>query len=388
MAGVLNALRRNPYPLYAMLRRVRPVLRVREGIWALLDHESVRTALADAKTFSSQAAPPGDTPLEWLIFMDPPRHTQLRALVARTFTPRAVAGLEPRIAAIASDLLHTVAARGECDLVSDFAARLPVLVILELLGIPLDRERDARRWGDAIIGLGDMIAGGERATRASAAYRSAKLEMRLCLDALLAARRAQPANDLLTRLAQSEGDGTRLSDDEIFAFFELLLLAGTETTTNLIANTVLCLLEHPAQRRALDRDPALLPAAIEEVLRYRSPVQMVFRATRHEVTLHGCTIPARQLVLVMLGSANRDARAFTAPQRFDITRESQPHVGFGHGPHFCIGAALARLEARVALTALRSRMPDLARATRGPWTPVRGINVYGPASLPVRFRPS
>lgn len=387
LAGRLtDALRANPYPLYGVLRRTRPVLRVRRGVWALLDHESVRRALHDPAVFSSRAAPPGGAPLDWLIFMDPPRHTRLRALIARTFTPRAVASLEPRIEAIVHALLDAGIGAGEFDLVRDFAERLPLLVILELLGVPAGDAGRMGRWSDAIIGLGDMVVGGDLAARAGATYRAAKEEMRPYLDDLVADRRAAPRDDLLTRLVEAEVDGERLTDEEIFGFFQLLLLAGTETTTNLIANAMLCLFEHPAQRRALAESPALWPAAIEEVLRYRSPVQMVFRETLHDVELHRRTIPAGQLVLAMVGSANRDPEVFPRASRFDIHRDAQPHVGFGHGAHYCIGAALARLESRVALSALLARAPALRRATSGGLPPVRGVNVLGPRTLPVRVR--
>lgn len=380
-----DALRRNPYPMYAVMRRTAPVLHLRKGIWALFDHETVQRALHDPVAFSSQAAPPGGTPLEWLIFMDPPRHTKLRALVTRTFTPRAVAELEPRIELIVHQLLDDVMPAGRFDLVTDFSERLPLLVILELLGMSAEDATLMNRWSDAIIGLGDTIFGGERAARALVTYRAAKEEMLPYLGTLLAQRRAAPRNDLLTRLVQAEVEGEHLTEAEIFGFFQLLLLAGTETTTNLISNSILCLLEHPEQRAALAAEPALLPAAIEEVLRYRTPVQIVFRATAEEVELRGRTIPRHQLVLVMVGSANRDASHFQGAHRFDITRPPQPHVGFGHGAHFCLGAALARLEARVALSALLTRMPALRRAERGPWHPCTGVNVHGPRSLPMVF---
>lgn len=384
-----DALRRDPYPLYAAMRRFAPVLRLRRpGLWALFDHESVKRALHDHAAFSSRAAPPGGTPLDWLIFMDPPRHSKLRALIARTFTPCAVAALEPRIESLAHELLDAVIERGRMDLVADFSERLPVLVIVEMMGMPIADAPRVTRWSDAILQLGDTIRGGEAARRALSAYAAAKKEMRPYLAALLAERRAAPRDDLLTRLVQAEVDGERLTEEEIFSFFQLLLLAGTETTTNLIANAVLCLLHHPEQLAAVRQALELLPAAIEEVLRYRTPVQMVFRATARDVELRGRTIPAGQLVLAMVGSANRDPRQFADANRFDIARPPAPHVGFGHGIHFCIGAALARLEARVALAALLQRVPDFRRADRGPWAPRAGLNVHGPRSLPLRFTPT
>jgi cytochrome P450 len=386
LSRIADAFRRNPYPGYTTLRRVAPVLRLpRRGVWAVFDHESVRRALHDPAVFSSRAAPPGGAPLDWLIFLDDPRHGELRALVARAFTPRAIAALEPRITAIANDLLDQVMARGVMDLVADFAARLPVLVIAEMLGVPRTAEIAITRWSDAILHLGDTILGGQRAARAIQAYRAAAGEMRPFMDQLLAARRAEPRDDLLSRLAHATVEGTRLTDAEIFSFFQLLLLAGTETTTNLISNAMVCLLDHPAQLERLRGTPELIPAAIEEVLRFRTPVQMVFRATTRAVTLRDRTIPAGQLVLLMVGSANRDPLSFPDPARFDIGRVPVPHVGFGHGAHYCLGASLARLEARVALATLLSRTRDIRRAHRGSWRPRTGLNVHGPVSFPIRF---
>lgn len=384
---VADAVRRNPYPLYAMMRRVAPVVRVpRLGLWMVFDHASVKTALNDHERFSSRAAPPGGTPLDWLIFLDPPRHTRLRALIARTFTPRAVASLEPRITRLAHDLLDAVVHRGQMDVVTDYSQRIPVLVIMEMLGMPLEHGARVTRWSEAILGLGDTVLGGERAARALAAHRAATDEMQPYLARLLAARRSAPRDDLLTRLVESEVDGERLGDEEIFSFFQLLLLAGTETTTNLIANAVLCFLDYPAQLARVRSEPELLPAAIEEVLRFRTPVQIVFRMATRDVELRGRVIRAGELVLVVIGSANRDPAHFPGPDRFEVVRGSPPHVGFGHGMHFCIGAALARLEARVALSVFLARIADFERVGRAPWMPRRGLNVHGPRSLPVRIK--
>jgi cytochrome P450 len=209
--------------------------------------------------------------------------------------------------------------------------------------------------------------------------------MQANLAPLLADRREPGADDLLRRLVQAEVDGTRLTDAEIVAVFELLLLAGHETTSNLISNAVLCLLEHPRQLERVRADPERWPSAIEEVLRFRSPVQAVFRATRRETTLGGRRIPAGKLVLAMIGAANRDARHFDRPNEFDVTRSPNAHVAFGHGVHFCMGASLARLEARIAVPALFDRLPGLALATGSSWTPRPSFHVHGPTRLPMRF---
>lgn len=376
--------RRDPYPLYTRLRESSPIFQVPgTNFYLLLDYDSVRRALTEPDAFSSRAAPPGGRPLDWLIFADPPRHTKLRGLINRAFTPAVVAGLEPRIRTLSRELLDRVAGRGEMDLVADFAVPLPLMVIAELLGIPpADRDR-FRRWADATLNLADTI--GPDAPRAVADFAAAKAEMTPYVADVLARRRAEPRDDLLTRLALAEVDGERLTDAEILGFFQLLLLAGSETTTNLISNAVLCFLAEPDQLTRLRQSPELLPASVEEVLRYRSPVQTVFRAAARHLTVHGQTIPAGALVLVVIGSANRDPRQFPEPEHFDITRSPNPHLAFGHGIHFCLGAPLARLEGRIALSDILERLPNLRRADDGPWEPRRAFHVHGPARLPIRF---
>ena len=382
---LVAALRRNPYPVYSAMRKIAPVLHDRvHGLWMLFDFESVKRALNDHEAFSSRAAPPGDKPLDWLIFLDPPLHTKMRAIVMRTFTPRAIASLEPRIRERTDTLLDEVIERGTMDLVVDFADRLPVMVIADMIGVPEDVSR-LRGWTDAILHLGDAVGGGEAAARAIRNFRAAKDEMRPYLHELLEARRASPKDDLLTRLVEAEVDGERLGLEEILGFFQLLLFAGSETTTNLIGNAMLCFLERTDVLARVRANLDLLPAAIEEVLRYRTPVQLVFRSTARDVVMHGKTIPAGQLVLAMVGSANRDRKQFENADRFDITRQPNAHVAFGHGAHFCIGASLARLEGRIALARLLERLDGLRGESRKPWPPRSGLNVYGPTSLPVQF---
>lgn len=381
---MLNGVRRNPYPAYALLRRFAPTFKVPgRDIWMLFDYASVKRALNDPASFSSAAAPPSGSPLDWLIFLDPPRHTKLRAIISRTFTPRALIALEPRIREFARELMAPGIAKGEMDLVGEFSTPLPLLVIAELLGIEVPDRGRFLRWSDAILHLGDTIGGGEKGALATVNYRAAREEMRQYLEAALAARATAPTPGLLTQLAAAEVDGERLTFEDILGFFQLLLLAGTETTTNLISNTVICLDAHRDQLAMLHRDASLIPQALEEVLRYRSPVQMVFRATTSEIVINGKRIPAGKLVLPMIGSANRDASQFREPNRFDITRSPNQHAGFGHGIHFCLGAALARVESRVAIEEL---LPHLAKARicRN-WEAASGVNVHGPASLRVSF---
>ena len=380
-----SAVRRNPFPLYRVMRRVAPVFHDRRHrLWMLFDFESVKRALHDPETFSSRAGPPGDKPLDWLIFQDPPLHTKLRGIIMRTFTPRAVAELEPRIRALVRGLLDGAIGRGEMDLAGDFAIPLTIMVIADMLGIPEAERQPLRRWSEAILGLSDAVAGGETAERAVATFRAASAEMAPFVARLLEERRTSPRSDLLTRLLEAEVDGERLAEKDVLDFFHLLLLAGSETTTNLIGSAIVCFTDHPEQLARLRAAPELLPAAIEEVLRFRSPVQMVFRQTKRDVEVRGRTIPGGQLVLAVIGSANRDPRQFQDPGRFDITRDPSGHVAFGHGIHFCIGAALARLEARVALEEFLARVPRFQIAAGG-WEPRKAFHVHGASRLPLRL---
>jgi cytochrome P450 len=382
--------RRDPWPLYAQMRAASPVFRVPpDGPWMIFDYAGVRRALDDHEHFSSGASPSGatDHPLPWMIFYDPPRHTKLRALVSRAFTPRSIAMLEPRIAAISRELLDAVISRGagEFDLVADYAAPLPMMVIAEMLGIPSSEREKFKRWSDTILGLSETISGDAQAgAKAGAKYLDVTEEMEAYLIDVLATFRSAPKDNLLHRLALAEVDGQRLTHKEILGFFQLLLLAGSETTINLIGNCVICLLDHPGQLARLRERMDLVPSAIEEVLRFRSPLQAVFRATRREVEMHGQVIPAGKLVLPIIGSANRDEAVFAEPDRFDIARDPNPHVAFGHGIHFCLGAALARLEAKVALPDLLGRLKTLERASAEPWPPRGAFHVHGPARLALR----
>lgn len=378
--------RRDPYPLYARLRAASPVLHdPRSGLWMLFGYDAVKRALNDAAAFSSVVAPPESKPGQWFIFSDPPRHTQLRGLVMRAYTPRTVAALEPRIRELARGLLDRRMGAGEMDLVADFSVPLPLMVIAEMLGDDPAQWPRLRAWSDGIVNLIQTLQGGEAGERAMAVFAGVHGEMAAHLGELLEARRSEPRDDLLTRLLQAEVEGERLTEDEILGFFQLLLLAGHETTTNLIANAVLCLVENPDQLALLRAVPELLPVAIEEVLRYRSPVQAMFRVTRREVEMDGQVVPAGQMVLAMIGSANRDPACFPEADRFDAGRTPNPHIAFGHGIHFCLGAPLARLEARVALEEVLGRTGRLTRADDAPWEPRAAFHVHGPSRLPVRF---
>ena len=270
----------------------------------------------------------------------------------------------------------------------DFSVPLALRVIAALIGIPAEDYLRFKRWSDVTLKLADTVSRSGDLSRLGEEVLAVKGEMATYLGSLLEERRHNPQDDLLSTLLVSEIDGERLTQQEMLGFIQLLLVAGNETTANLINNAVLCLIEHPQQMARLRAERELLPSAIEEVLRYRSPLQAVFRKTQRHVEVHGQTIPAGKLVLPMIGAANRDPRQFGEPDRFDITRDPNPHVAFGHGIHFCIGAPLSRLEARIGLADLLDRLDDIALAGDEPWEPRQAFNVLGPCRLPVRFVPA
>ena len=374
--------RRGPYPAYERLRSQTPVFGdAATGLWVALDYDSVKRMLADHELFSSRLGP-----ASWMIFLDPPKHTKLRALISQAFTPKSIASLEPRIVLFCKQLIEPLLERDEIDLVADFSARLPMLVISEMLGLPAADSPRFWQWNEVILNMSYTVPGGANARGAADAFAVATVEMNDYLGALLAERRAAPKGDLLTGLLQAELDGDRLSQADILGFFQLLLLAATETTTNLISNAMLCFIENPVQLAALRASPSLLAPAIEETLRYRSPLQWMFRVTRQEVELHGNRIPAGKAILAMMGAANRDPRQFPDPDRFDIARNPNPHIAFGHGMHFCLGAALARMEARIALDYLLTNFEQFELAGSKSWQPRAGLHVHGPAELPLKFR--
>ncbi|MFD9461864.1 cytochrome P450 [Streptomyces sp. NPDC060027] len=378
----------DPHPVYAELRALGPVHRVRlpspdaqYETWLVVGYEEARAALADPR-LAKDAEKIGVTFLDeeligkHLLVADPPRHTRLRALIAREFTPRRVAALRPRVQEITDELLDAMLPRGRADLVESFAYPLPLTVICELLGVPeVDRAAFRAMSTEAVA---PTSAGSEHAAFVQlAAYLGDLIEDK---------RSAGPADDLLGGLIRATAeDGDRLSPQELRGMAFVLLIAGHETTVNLISGAVRALLGHPDQLAALRADMTLLDATVEETLRYEGPVEnATFRYAAEPLDIGGTAIASGEAVMIGLTAADRDGVRYPAPDRFDIRREARGHLAFGHGIHYCLGAPLARIEAHVALRSLLERCPDLA--LDGPpsgWLP--GMLMRGVRRMPVRW---
>ncbi|MEV7571258.1 cytochrome P450 family protein [Streptomyces tanashiensis] len=377
----------NPYPYYAKLREAGPVHEVRmpDGFqfWLVVGHEEGRAALADPRLAKSPSVigirpPEEDIIGVHLLAADAPDHTRLRRLVTAEFTGRRVESLRPRIERLTHELADAMEPAGRADLVDAYAFPLPVTVICELLGVPAEDRETFRAWSNELV-----TPTGERgmldAMEGFGGY----------LDELVEDKRAAgPADDLLSGLIAARAeDGDRLSGPELRAMAYLLLIAGHETTVNLISNTVRNLLTHPEQLAALRADPDLLDGAIEESLRYDGPVETgTFRFTAEPVTIGDTVIPTGQYVLVGIGALDRDPARFPEPDRFDIRRDTKGHLAFGHGIHYCLGAPLARLEGRIALRTLLDRFPRLELDPEAaPWEWLPGLLMRGVRHLPVRW---
>ena len=370
--------KRNPHPTYAAMRARDPVVHhpgLGEGmlIWFVTRYDDVQAVLADNGTFvldPQMAFDPADPRLAMfanghpvmdlvnnnLLNKDGENHRRLRALVQKAFTPRMVERLRPRVQAIADELLDHVAADGQMDLIDAYAFPLPIIVILEMLGIPPEDRNQFRIWSDAFVTPDFTPGAEERFIRSMTDFTD-------YLRVLFAQRRAEPRADLVTALLEAEDAGDRLSEQELFSMVVLLIVAGHETTVGLIGNAALTLMQHPEQMQALRNDPALTPLAVEEILRYEGPVERtITRYVARETVLAGRTLRQGDLVIAVVGSANRDAEQFAEADRFDMARNPQRHLGFGHGVHYCLGAPLARLEGEIAVNTLLRRLPGLRLA--------------------------
>ncbi|MDR3573307.1 MAG: cytochrome P450 [Anaerolineaceae bacterium] len=377
----------NPFPIYKKLREQQPVFYDSERFsWNIFNYSDVERVLSDYEVFSSEfhRNPQAATnyPLAAsIISTDPPRHRQLRALATQAFTPRSVDALAPRIQAIVDEYLDKVMPLGRMDVIQDLGYPLPTIVIAELLGIPTEDRQKFKIWSDWIV----QNTANTEEINPEIMHTNHVLEMSTYFIEMIQRRQDHPGEDLISRLMQASIDQERLSMSELLGFCTLLLIAGNETTTNLIGNALLSFCEHPQLWQRLRQNPELAPQAIEEVLRYRSPVQAMFRYNKSDIQLDGQTIPAGSRLIAWIGSANHDETQFEAPEEFDIDRNPNKHIAFGHGVHYCLGAPLARLEARIALNEMLKRFSKLTQAAYPVPKRLPSLIVYGLDSLPITF---
>jgi cytochrome P450 len=395
------AFKADPYPFYNRLRSEAPIHRVtlpdRQTAWLITRYDDVVAAFKDERLVKDKATaltaeqaakqpwvPPIFRPLmRNMLDLDPPDHTRLRSLVHRAFTPRLVEQLRGRIQSLADDLLSAARGRGSMDLIRDYALPIPTTVIAEMLGVPDGDRHRFHRWSRTIVSASPSGWGMLRAIPSAIAF------LRY-IRRLVASRRVAPRDDLLGSLVKVEEAGEQLSEDELVSMVFLLLIAGHETTVNLIGNGMMALLKNPGQVERLTADPTLLKSAVEELLRYESPVATsTERYAREDVTICGVTVPRGGLVYAVLASANRDEGQFPDPDVLDVSREPNRHLSFGLGPHYCLGAPLARLEGQVAVGTILSRLQGLRLAVDPNslrWR--RGLVLRGLEALPVAFTKS
>ena len=373
----------DPYPTYERLRAEAPVYRNEEfDFWALSRHEDVLGAFRNIEGFSNangvsmdpSAYGPDAHRVMSFLAMDPPRHTRMRTLIGKGFTPRTVMGMEERIRELTLEHLGPALELSEFDFIADFAGRLPMDVISELIGVPRADRAELRRLADLVVhreeGLFDVPEAGQLAA----------LDLVVYYAEMVAERRRSRQSDLTSELLDARIDGDALSDEEIIAFLFLMVVAGNETTTKLLGNAWYWAWRNPETQRRVLHEPDLVVPWVEETLRYDGSSQMVLRTTRTPIRAHGIEIPADERVLLLIGSANRDERVFLSPEVFDLDRDTSKMVSFGNGRHFCMGAPLARLEARVALEELLRRVRDYEiDPVRTEW--VHSVNVRGFATM-------
>lgn len=393
-AGLSPEFQEDPYPWFHLLRSSEPVHKTSYGVWLLSRHQDAVTVVRDPGLSNDdrnlrpepgqQAG--GRTRGEYdegvMLFLDPPDHTRMRGLVSKAFTVRTVERLRPRVQQLVDELLDAVTARGDgrMDVIADLAYPLPVIVICELLGVPAADHATFHGWSRELAASLDPAP--LRTPEQEARVGVAAAEFSAYFAELIEGRRRSPGDDLLSGLIAAEQDGDHLNPRELVNTAMFLLVAGHETTVNLIGNGVLALLRNPDQMARLRNDPALDRPAVEELLRYDSPVQLTVRITVDEHEVGGVTVPAGQALVALLGAANRDPAAFPDPDRLDLGREdAHRHLAFGGGHHFCLGAPLARLEGGIAIATLVRRFPELALTE--PPTRRQTFTLRGLETLPV-----
>ncbi len=378
----------NPFSWYEEMRNSAPVQWDEERqVWDVFHYDGVKEVLEQKNIFSSDRRPPQNQRQAALgtslINIDPPKHAEMRALVNKAFTPKAMKAWEPKIARITAELLQEVEHLEDIDIVEHLSYPLPVMVIADILGVPIEDQRQFKDWSDIIV-AGPSNNERETLEKLQQEKMKANDELETYFYRIIEEKRTQPGDDIISVLLQAKEEGKQLTDEEIVGFSILLLIAGNETTTNLISNTIYCLMEDKASFEHLKREKELLPSAIEEVLRYRSPVQALHRIVKKDVTLAGQKLKAGEHVIPWMGSAHRDAQYFEDPDVFKIDRKPNVHMAFGRGIHFCLGAPLARIEAKIMLAELIDRYPHMDWSPAFELKPIESTFVYGLEELLIR----
>ena len=390
----------DPYPLYDLLRNQDPVhWSESDNYWYLTRYEDLTSAIRDGRMssarFRTMAELMPDEAKEnlsslisavssWMLMSDPPSHSRMRGLVNQAFTPRMIENMRSRIQKLVDGTLNRVQERGHMDVIADLAIPLPAIVISDMLGVPDDDQSQFKKWSDDIaLGLTGSDSVGTRPERFAIAQKSF-LELSSYFEGIIDNLRGHPQDNLLSAMVQAEEAGDKLTQEELFANCVLLMFAGHETTTNLIGHGTLALLHNPEQMRLLQSDAGLIGSAVEELLRFDSPVQKLGRLATADIAIGGKVVEAGELVFLCYGAANRGPEQFSQPNQLDITRPDNRHVAFAHGIHYCLGASLARLEGQIAINTLFTRMPEINLETddqeRNPSTVLRGLQ-----ALPVSF---
>ncbi|AFZ90280.1 MULTISPECIES: cytochrome P450 [Bacillus] len=368
----------NPFPWYEKMRRESPIHFDEETkVWSVFLYDDVKKVISDKETFSSLMTDVKSSIAKSMLNMDPPKHTQIRSAVNRAFTPRVLKEWEPRIKDITDHLLKQAKNKGRIDIVKDLSYPLPVMVISELLGVPSERMDQFKKWSDILVSM-PKDASPEAAEKNQQERDQCEAELAAFFAEIIESKRKQPGQDIISILIKEEEEGEKLTAEDLIPFCNLLLVAGNETTTNLISNAVYSILETPGLYDELRQDPSLIAQTVEETLRFRAPAPFVRRTVRHDTELRGRRLKSGEIVLCYVASANRDENKFEKAGVFDIHRQSNPHLSFGFGVHFCLGAPLARLEAEVALKGIVKAFSHLEPVRI---EPIRNSVMYGLESL-------
>ncbi|UQD53138.1 cytochrome P450 [Bacillus methanolicus] len=378
----------DPFLWYEEMRKQTPVYyNDKAGMWNVFLYKDVKRVLEDKEFFSNVIPQRGKSSLsQSIIAMDPPKHTDIRSIVSRSFTPKVMREWESRIHEIASELLNSVQGQSEFDIVNDFSYPLPVIVIAEMLGVPSSEMKLFKDWSDTLVSSPENDHP-EHLAKFKETRNRTEAELSAFFEQIIEEKRAHPGNDLISILIKAKEEEAKLSSQELIAFCNLLLVAGNETTTNLISNAVYSLIEHKQVFEQVKHDPALVPQLVEETLRYRSPAQVIIRRVKQDTELGNNKLKKGEIVMAWIGSANRDENQFENAHVFDIHRKPNHHLAFGQGIHFCLGAPLARLEANIALTSLLQRVDRLSwQSDRRPVPIGNSTAIYGLKKLPVSVK--